>query len=61
MMDTNKIKGHEFVRRPPNYTWRWCFNGDHNFMVYVVKPPCLFYRLMQRLILNIHWEKIDER
>lgn len=43
----------------PDYTWEWCFCGDwDSIVVKIVKPPCLFYRLMQRWILDIHWREI---
>ena len=45
--------------KPPEPTWRWCFNGDwYNLTVNVVKPPCWFHRFAQRWVLGIHWEKI---
>lgn len=43
----------------PKYEWQWCLNGEWNSVVFnVVSAPNPFNRLMQRLILGIHWRKM---
>ena len=51
------------LMRTPEFTWQWCFNGRwerEGIIVSVEKPACWFHRVMQRLILGIHWRKIEE-
>ena len=41
---------------------KWTMSFPYNVLVIhnVVKAPCLFHRIMQRLILGIKWEKSRE-
>jgi hypothetical protein len=39
--------------------WQLCLNGDWlSVTFYANKPPCLFHRIAQHLILGIHWRPI---
>lgn len=33
------------------------FPGDDNFALFFIKPPCLFHRLMRRLMFGFRWTK----
>jgi len=60
--DNKYIVENNAFMRVPKYTWQWCFNDRWDgIIVNVEKPVCWFHRVMQRLILGIHWRKIEEK
>jgi len=41
------------------FMWRWSLDKDFNASFLSETAPCWFYQFMQRIILGIHWKKID--
>lgn len=41
----------------PGKQWRLLPVPESSFGLYFERPPCLFHRLMQRLLLGFRWER----
>jgi len=51
---------HTCIIRPPEYKWKWCFNGDwHSLTVQTLTAPNAIQRYFAKKILGVHWEKIN--
>lgn len=46
---------------PPPPTWGLRFSADRSVCFAMHKPPALFHRLMQRLLLGIRYDRINLR
>lgn len=46
------------LNKVPIYEWYWTFSDGHKWCVEKGKQPCVFYRLMQRIVLGIKWGRI---
>jgi len=58
-MSTLEYKG---IKPTPKPEWEWCFGG-HWFSLTVGVPsvPNIIVRFFQKLFLDIHWRKIEEK
>lgn len=52
MSDTIKVK------ESPKPQWSYKFFKESDITFFTVKAPNMFYRIMQRFILGIHYERI---
>jgi hypothetical protein len=60
--DERKMETTNHVKLNEKLTIEWCFNGDwQGIVVGVVKHPCLFCRVIQRLVLSIHLRKLRKQ
>ena len=42
-------------------SWQWCLDGNWSLVFSSYSAPNAFNRLMQKLILGIHWRRINDR
>lgn len=42
---------------PPQPKWYVTFGNPNDIRLYLINPPNKFHRIMQRLILGLHWGK----
>lgn len=41
--------------------WQWCLDGNWAVVFSAYTAPNAFNRLMQKLILGIHWRRVNDR
>jgi len=49
---------HAKIVEPPKPTWEWCLDGHWDVAFQAFNAPSPFNRLMQRLLLGVHWREI---
>lgn len=58
--ETFTVAGPSVAFHIPKNKFEWSFHECFTSRVQTEHAPCLFYRIMQKWILGIHWRKVTD-
>ena len=59
-IETCTVAGPTMMFYIPKNNWEWSFHKSFQMRVQTQHAPCLIHRMMQKLILGIHWRAANE-